>query len=32
MGKLNVASRTQTALYVLKHGLTSLDYLGELPT
>lgn len=32
LGKLNVASRTQAALYALKHGLTSLDDLDELPT
>ena len=31
LGKLNVASRTQAALYALKHGLTSLDDLDDLP-
>jgi len=30
LGKLNVASRTQAALYALKHGLTSLDDLDDL--
>lgn len=32
LGKLNVASRTQAALYALKHGLTSLEELDEFPT
>jgi NarL family two-component system response regulator LiaR len=31
LGKLNVTSRTQAALYALKHGLASLDDLDELP-